>query len=174
MLMFVLDSESGRRWKARQFALGWLLSRPASELICPTDDLIHMSYLANSMSEIGKHDHCNLPSYQRFQVNDGFSLIHHLSVWKHCKFNRIVVSICWYTLWVKKSPTILFVKNRAAGWLKISILVNLEINRKKKTDSGYQLPTTAQVIRSREKQLYLKRSVQLRSSLQLLQVQPVV
>ena len=53
---------------------------------------------------------------------------------------------------------------RAAGRLKISILVNLEINRKKQHMSFC----------SREKQSYLILSVQLHSRLQLLQVQPVV
>ena len=62
-------------------------------------------------------------------------------------------------------------KTRAAGRLKILILVNLEINRKK-TDNVYRLPNAVHVISL--KQSYLKRSVQLRSSLQLLQVQPVV
>jgi len=63
--------------------------------------------------------------------------------------------------------------NRAAGRLKILILVNLEISLKKQTMSINYQPQHMSFC-SREKQSYLKRSVQLRSSLQLLQVQPVV
>ena len=62
---------------------------------------------------------------------------------------------------------------RAAGRLKILILVNLEINRKKQAMYiNYQEQNMS--FRTSEKQSYLKRSVQLHSSLQLLQVQPVV
>jgi len=57
--------------------------------------------------------------------------------------------------------------------IKILILVNVEINRKKQTMYINYQPQHMS-FRSSEKQSYLKWSVQLRSGLQLLQVQPVV
>jgi len=64
--------------------------------------------------------------------------------------------------------------NRAEGRLKILILVNLEINRQKIQTMYINYQRQHMSFRSRGRQSYLKRSVQLRSSLQLLQVQPVV
>ena len=65
-------------------------------------------------------------------------------------------------------------KIRTAGRLKILILVNLEINRKRKQKMYVNYQPQHMLFHSREKQSYLEWSVQLRSSVQLLQVQPVV
>ena len=65
---------------------------------------------------------------------------------------------------------------RAAKRLKILIALNLAIKnfRKKKHEMYINYQPQHMSFCSREKQSYLKRSVQLRSSLQLLQDQPVV